>query len=297
MTAGTPTDPGARIRAIATHLSPAERRVARLMEEDPGRVAQLTASALAGEAATSAATVVRTAKRLGFEGYPQLRVALATQAGRADGSGASAERDEVPQVADIEPGDEVPTILAKLVAFEHAQLVSTARVLSAAAVEETAGRLAGAGRCCVFGLGASGLVAQDLAQKVTRIGLAAFVHTEQEAAVVAASLLGPGDVALAVSHAGETPGAVEPLRRARHAGAFTAAITSNPWSSLAGFADRVLTTANAELGRRSAAVGSRTGQLLVVDTLFARVASLAPGTATALQQTHDAVADSRSRGR
>lgn len=296
MTADAPHDPGTRIREAAAQLSPAERRVARLMEENPGRIAQLTASALAGEAATSAATVVRTAKSLGFDGYPQLRVALATEAGRAHSPSGPPE-PQIPQVADIEAGDDVPTILAKLVAFERAQLLATAQTLSTASVEVTADHLARAGRCCVFGLGSSGLVAQDLAQKVTRIGLTAFVHTEQEAAVVAASLLGPDDVAIALSHSGETPGTVEPLRRARRSGGFTAAITSNPWSTLAEHADQVLATAGPELGRRSAAVGSRTGQLLVVDALFARVAALVPGTVTALRQTHDAIADSRSRGR
>ncbi len=286
-------DLGKQIRAMMLHLSPVERRIAHLMEQDPGRVAQLTAVELAEEASASAATVVRAAKSLGFEGYPQLRYALAIEAGRVDAPAAT----EVPPVADVTDSDGVAVILAKLAAFESSQIMATAELASVTALEVVATRIARGRRCCVFGIGSSGLVAQDFAQKITRIGLNGHVYTEHDAAVMAASLLGPDDTALAVSHSGETPGSIEPLRRARESGAYTAAITGNPRSGLAQHADHTLLTAGLELGRRAAAVGSRTSQLLIVDTLFARLGQLTPSTATSLQKTHDAITSTRSRGR
>lgn len=285
-------DLGTRLRAVMSHLPPAERRVALLLEHDPARIAQLTVSELAQEAATSAATVVRAAKSLGFEGYPQLRYALATQAGRAGAGGTG-----LPRVADIAEDDSVGVILAKLAAFECDQIMATADIVSASAVETTAAKLAQARRCFLFGIGASGLVAQDLAQKITRIGLNGVVHTEHDAGVMAASLLEADDVAVAISHSGETPGSIEPLRQAHESGAFTAAITGNPRSTLARHADQVLATAGLEFGRRPAAVGSRTSQLLIVDTLFVRLTQLVPATGTALQKTYDAIAATRTRGR
>lgn len=291
-TSAEPVDVGVRLRSVMPHLSPAERRVARLLEQDPGRVAHLTVSELAVEASTSGATVVRAAKSLGFEGYPQLRYALATEAGRADGAGRDA-----PRVADIADDDSVQVVLAKLAAFECDQIMATTDVVSASALQATAAKLAQARRCCLFGIGAAGLVAQDFAQKITRIGLNGMVHVEHDAGVAAASLLGPDDVAVAVSHSGETPGSVEPLRQAQASGAFTAAITGNPRSSLARNADQVLVTAGLEFGRRPAAVGSRTSQLLVVDTLFVLLTQLVPDTGSALAKTYDAIAAARGRGR
>lgn len=286
-------DLGARIRAVMVHLSPVERRIARLMEQDPGRVAQLTAAELAQEASASAATVVRAARSLGYEGYPQLRYALAIEAGRAESPAAT----EVPPVADVTDRDGVAVIMAKLAAFECSQIMATAELASVSAVEAAATRIARGRRCCVFGIGASGLVAQDFVQKITRIGLNAHVYTEHDAAVMAASLLGPDDSALAISHSGETPGSIEPLRRARESGAYTAAITGNPRSGLAQHADDTMVTAGLELGRRSAAVGSRTSQLLIVDTLFARIGQLTPSTAASLQRTYAAIIATRGRGR
>lgn len=283
----------ARLRAVLAHLSPAESRVAALVGRDPGRAAQLTVTELAREASSSPATVVRAAKSLGFDGYPQLRYALAAHAGRA----ALAGQHEVPPVADIAETDGVPVILAKLAAYECSQLRATAELASAPAMEAIATAMAQARRCCVFGVGSSGLVAADLNQKITRIGLPGSVHTDLDAALVAASLLRPGDLALAISHGGESPGAHEPLRTARAAGAVTAAFTGMPRSTLARQADHVVLTAGTEHGPRSAAVGSRTSQLLLVDTLFARVAQLTPQSASALQKTHRAVAAVRRRGR
>jgi DNA-binding MurR/RpiR family transcriptional regulator len=280
------------LHAVLGHLSPAEFRVADLVRRDPVRVAQLTVTELAEQASTSAATVVRAAKSLGFEGYPQLRFALAKQAGRS----AAPSGQDVPMVADIVDSDDVATMLAKLSRFESSQLSATAALTSAAALETVATRIARARRCCLFGVGASGLVAQDLGQKLTRIGLTAWVHAEQDAGVGAASLLGTDDVALAVSHAGETPGAYEPIRRASTAGAFTAAITADPRSTLARLVDEVVLTSGAEFGLRAAAVGSRTSQLLLVDTIFVRVVQLTPGAAAALQETYDAISATRGRG-
>lgn len=284
------TDLAIRIRGVMDHLSPAERRVAGLLEHDPSRIAQLTVTELAREASTSTATVVRAAKSLGYDGYPQLRYALASQAGAHTGA-------ELPRVADITEDDDVGAILVKLAAFECEQITATADVVSTSALETTAMKISQARRCCLFGIGASGLVAEDFAQKITRIGLAAFVHTEHDAGVVAASLLGSADVALAFSHGGETPGSFEPLRQARERGAFAAAITGRPRSTLARNADQVLATAGHESGRRPAAVGSRTSQLIIVDTLFVRLTQLIPGTATALEATYQAIASTRGRGR
>lgn len=286
-------DVGGRLRREIPQLSPAEQKVAQLMSEDPGRVAQMTVTELAAHASVSTATVVRATKSLGFAGYPQLRYALATQAGRTDAAGAV----DVPPIADILDGDGVATIVAKLAAFECNQIVATSELTSPLTLDEIAGRVAAATCCYAFGIGSSGLVAQDFIQKITRIGLTGTAQVEHDAALVTASLLGPGDIVLAVSHSGETPGTIEPVRRAQQAGAFTAALTGAPRSTLARLAEQVLLTAGVEIGLRSAAVGSRIGQLLVIDALFVRIAQLTPTASAALQNTHDVIAAARKRGR
>jgi DNA-binding MurR/RpiR family transcriptional regulator len=123
--------------------------------------------------------------------------------------------------------------------------------------------------------------------------LLCIAHAEHDAAMVSAALLRPGDVAIGISHSGGTAGAVRPVQAARAAGVVTVALTGASRSVLARTADHTLLTAGREVGFRSAAMGSRTSQLLVVDTLFVGVARRTPGARAALESTYAAVSPRR----
>lgn len=284
-----PTDVLARIRAILPGMTPAEARVGQVLQSDPAAASALNVTELAEQASTSAATVVRAARRLGFEGYPQLRLALAARGGMTHPEGG------VPLGADITDSDPVGVVLAKLAAFEAEQLVATAALVDQVALGAVVASIRSARRIDVYGIGASGLVAQDLTAKLHRVGLGVHAHTEHDAAMVSACLLTPADLAIGISHSGENPGTVTPLRLARSTGAGTAVITGAARSSLARHAEHVLVTAGREFGFRSAAMASRTGQLLIVDSIFVGVAQTLPGASTALHRTYTAISSRQKR--
>jgi DNA-binding MurR/RpiR family transcriptional regulator len=270
-----------RIRAVLPELSPAEARVAAVLDADPTAAARLTITELAGQTSTSTATVARIARRLGYPGYPALRLALAALGDRA---GAA-----LPLDSDVADDDPMPTVLRKLAGFESEQLAGTAELVDGDTLEAVVAAMTRARRIDAYGIGASGLVAQDLAAKLGRIGLLCIAHPEHDAAMVSAALLRPGDVAIGISHSGGTAGVVRPVQAARAAGVVTVAVTGASRSVLARTADHTLLTAGRELGFRSAAMGSRTSQLLVIDTLFVGVARRTPGARAALESTYEAV--------
>ncbi len=290
-TGPSPADVVARIRAMIPGMTPAEARIGQILQADAAAAAALTVNELAERASASTASVVRTARRLGFEGYPQLRLALAAQGGSAPPDGG------VPLGADIAEGDGTAEIMAKLAAFESEQLRATAELVDPGVLDTVIALIGSARRIDVYGIGASGLVAMDLTAKLSRVGLNAQAHTEHDAALVSACLLSPADVAIGLSHSGENPGTVGPLRSARLSGAATVAITGAPRSRLAGHADHVLINAGREFGFRSAAMASRTGQLLLVDGIFVGVAQTLPGARAALERTYAAVSSNPLRHR
>ena len=149
----------------------------------------------------------------------------------------------------------------------------------------------------MYGVGASGLVAQDLAQKLLRIGLIAHAHSDPHLAVTNAVQLRAGDVAIAITHSGSTGDVIEPLRVAFERGATTVAITGRPDGAVAQYADHILTTSTArESELRPAAMSSRTSQLLVVDCLFVGVAQRTYDTAgPALAASYEALAHRHRR--
>ncbi|CAM5349288.1 RpiR-family transcriptional regulator [Streptomyces griseus] len=262
------------------------QRVAEAVAGDPAGCSALTVTGLAELTGTSEATVVRTARLLGYPGYRDLRLALA-------GLAAQQESGQSPAVtADIAVDDSLAEVVAKLAHDEQQTLADTAAGLDTAQLAACVDALAGARRVDIYGIGASGLVAQDLAQKLLRIGLIAHAHADPHLAVTNAVQLRPRDVAIAITHSGTTGDVIEPLRTAFERGATTIAVTGRPDGAVSQYADHLLTTSTArESELRPAAMSSRTSQLLVVDCLFVGVAQRTYETAApALSASYEALA-------
>ncbi|MTE19618.1 SIS domain-containing protein [Streptomyces sp. TRM43335] len=292
---GPPGPPGpaalaAKVRTMAPSMTRSMQRVAEAVAGDPAGCAQLTVTGLAERTGTSEATVVRTSRLLGYPGYRDLRLALAGLAAQ-QASGAA------PSVtADIAVDDPIEDVIAKLAHDERQTLADTAAGLDPGQVEAAVHAMSSAHRIDVYGAGASALVAQDLVQKLLRIGLVAHAHPDPHLAVTTAVQLSSGDVAIAITHSGRTVDVIEPLRVAFDHGATTVAVTGRPDGEIAQYADHVLTTSTArESELRPAAMSSRTGQLLVVDCLFIGVAQRTYETAApALSASYEALAHRHS---
>lgn len=286
---GSPPAPAAlaaKVRTLAPSMTRSMQRVAEAVAGDPAGCSALTVTGLAELTGTSEATVVRTARLLGYPGYRDLRLALA-------GLAAQQESGQSPAVtADIAVDDSLAEVVAKLAHDEQQTLADTAAGLDTAQLAACVDALAGARRIDIYGIGASGLVAQDLAQKLLRIGLIAHAHADPHLAVTNAVQLRPRDVAIAITHSGTTGDVIEPLRTAFERGATTIAVTGRPDGAVSQYADHLLTTSTArESELRPAAMSSRTSQLLVVDCLFVGVAQRTYETAApALSASYEALA-------
>ncbi|MFD3475973.1 MurR/RpiR family transcriptional regulator [Streptomyces sp. NPDC058695] len=103
-------------------------------------------------------------------------------------------------------------------------------------------------------------------------------------------MLGPGDVALGISHSGTTADTIDTLQAAADRGATKVALTNFPRSPLAECSDRVLTTSVRETPLRSGATVSRIAQLALIDCLFVGVAQRSyERSTTALTDTYTAI--------
>jgi DNA-binding MurR/RpiR family transcriptional regulator len=278
------------IRAALPGLRPAERRVAEAVLEDPAGVAGRSISALAAQCRTSGATVLRFCRAIGYAHYPDLRIALARETGREEADNGSG----VALTGDISPTDSLEEIVAKIAYSDARAIEDTAATLDLAALSRAIVAVATAERVDIYGIGASGFVAQDLHQKLHRIGLVSSVWPDPHAALTSAALLGPRDVAIAISHTGTTIDTIEALRLASDGGATTIAITNFGRSPLTDHARHVLTTAARETTYRSGAMASRIAQLAVIDCLFVGVAQRSyDRTMDALKRTYAAVQSRR----
>jgi len=78
------------------------------------------------------------------------------------------------------------------------------QTLNPIAIEEAAAHIEKASLTALFGVGASGLAAQDLHHKLTRIGVPSFYLFDTHAQITAACTLRSTDLAFIISYSGET---------------------------------------------------------------------------------------------
>ena len=249
-------------------LRPAEQRIARAILASPSMVGDSTITQLAAACQTSTTSVARFVTALGFAGYPEMRVAVSAAVGRAQ---AERARFSV-QESDVDPNDSAEQVVSKIAYQEVSAIEQTAKTIDLGVLDAVVDAIAAADRVDLFGAASSGLAAQDLQQKLHRIGLVSHSWTEPHLALTSAALLTPRSVAVAFSHSGLTLEANDVLRTAKATGATAVAVTNFPDSPLAEVADLTLTTAARETRFRSGAMSSRIVQLAVVDFLFVRIA-------------------------
>lgn len=255
-------------REALPRLSSSEARVAEAIIADPHLVVDLTITDLAQVCGTSLSTVARFCQTLGYSGYREFRMEVASAVSRE-----AAERERFGLAnSDIDPHDSAEDVVAKIAFHEVLAIEQTVEGLDTEVLDRVADAIVAGAHVDLYGFGASGLTAQDLQQKLARIGISAFCSVDVHLALVSAALRKPNDVAIGISHTGLTTETTQALQVARDAGATTVAITNSPESPVAELADFVLTTRARESSYRMGAMSSRIAQLALVDFLFVRIA-------------------------
>ena len=288
-TTGPAADIADRVRATLPRLTGALRLVADTVLAEPAAVAELSTAALAARAGVSQASVTRFAQALGLASHQQLRIAVATQLGRATAPGWST--DLGPVITDDDTVGRVVTVVANA---DIRAITQTVEQLDLEALDRAARALAAAGRIDVYGVGGSSTTAAELEMRLFRIGAQVRAWPEIHGAATSAALLTDQDVAVAISHSGTTAEVLEPIELARDLGATTIAITSDPRSPLATVADEVLATAVLETSFRSGGLAARHSQLVIADCLYIRVAQLTSDRAGRAIDLTDDIAGSHS---
>jgi DNA-binding MurR/RpiR family transcriptional regulator len=266
-----PANPLQLISDALPRLKGAAARVAELILSDPEGAAGGSITRLASAADTSAATVTRLATNLGFDGFPALRAAIAMETGRAAQSGW--ERDIG---SSISPDDAPGQVLNVLAGTEANALRAALSAIDLDAATQAADAIASAGRVHIYGEWGDAISAQELYIRLLRIGVPAWFHDGNQASRVGAGLLGPGDVALAVSRSGSDPTAGAFIEVAAELGARTVLITGEPGSALAESSELVLFTGTRNGRTWTEFFAGRASDVLTAGLLFVLVAQRVP---------------------
>jgi RpiR family carbohydrate utilization transcriptional regulator len=261
-----------RIKASLPSLAPAEQRVGRLVLADPRSFANLPVSELADRAHVSKPTVVRFCRSVGYDGLSDFKLKL-----------AGTVSEGVPFIhRSVDADDKTGDVLVKVIDNAVAAFLKYRNDASTFAIEK--GRR-GTGRHFhrrgkrieFFGVGNSGIVAQDAQHKFFRLGVNTIAYSDGHMQVMSASLLGPGDCVVVMSNSGRTRDLMDACDIARKNGATTIVITATG-SPLASAGQIHLAADHPEGYDRYSPMVSRLLHLMIIDVLATTVALRIGGT-------------------
>ncbi len=254
-----------RIEASLPSLAPAEQRVGRLVLADPRAFARLPVTELAARANVSKPTVVRFCRSIGYDGLSDFKLKL-----------AGSVNEGVPFIhRSVDADDQPGHVLVKVVDNAVAALLKYRNDASSHAIERAGEALVHAwhtGRRIEFyGVGNSGIVAQDAQHKFFRLGVHTAACSDGHLQVMSASLLGAGDCVVVFSNSGRTRDLMDACDIARRRGATTIVITASG-SPLAAAGHIHLAADHPEGYDRYSPMVSRLLHLVIVDVLATCVA-------------------------
>lgn len=256
----------ARIKSLRNELSRAEQRVADHLLAHPRAFMNEPVAEIARQAEVSQPTVIRFCRSLGFEGLSDFKLKL-----------ASGLTGTIPlRHSQVRVDDAAPDLSAKVLDNTVSAIVSLRDGLNGQAIGRAIALLQQARRVEFHGVGNSHVVAVDGQYKFLRFGIPATAHADSALQAMAADLLGPGDVVVAVSRSGAMPDLIHAVDKALNAGAAVVAITASD-SPLARRATVTLAVDHVEGRTEQLSMVSRILHLLMIDVLAVGVAMQRPG--------------------
>ena len=254
-----------RITASLPSLAPAEQRVGRLVLADPRAFASLPVRELAERSHVSKPTVVRFCRSMGYDGLADFKLKL-----------AGSVSEGIPFIhRSVDADDKTSDVLVKVVDNSVAAFLAYRNAASTSALESAATAIAATWRTGrrieFYGVGNSGIVAQDGQHKFFRLGVTSLATSDGHMQVMSATVLGPGDCVIVISNSGRTRDLMDATEIAKRNGATTIAITASG-SPLARAADVHLAADHPEGYDRYSPMVSRLLHLMIIDILATCVA-------------------------
>lgn len=286
-----------RVEGMMPTMTRSDVKIARKLLEAPDAFVVASVRSIAVDISVSEPTIVRFCRTIGCEGFKDLKFRLtrelAFQQAQHDASvltfGSGKPHPTEEQFALKAGADGVAShLLAKARdALEDAMASVDMTILA-----QAADMIAGARKIVVMGIGgSSAIMAEEVHNRLYRLGMASTVFTDSYAQRMAAATLGPNDLVLFVSSTGRPRSLQDSQELASYYGAKSIAITDAA-TPLGREVDLCLNLALSQSGVHEFQPNPmRYGQLLIIDLLAYQVAlSLGPKAMAILRQTRASIA-------
>ena len=239
-----------RIRSYYDNLSKSDQAISDYLIANIDSAARLSIQEFAQKTHVSTATISRFSKKIGFNSFQELKLAIhATD---------STRNDEF--FSELSPTDDYKEILTKNFNGNISSLNSTLNLITNRELDQTMEILLNASTCGFFGLGGSNAVAL--------MPLHCVYHQDFHFQQMQAAKLTSDDCAFVISHTGKNRDTMHLVEILKSRGVPIIALTSFASSPLAKAADVALISISEEISFRPEAVASTVSQISLLDALF-----------------------------
>ncbi|MPQ42663.1 MurR/RpiR family transcriptional regulator [Clostridium tarantellae] len=240
-----------------------DKQLIEYIKKNINEVSYKSISEIAKKSLIGEATITRFARKMGFSGFQEFKVTLAKEI---------STKDRRSIINDSVKNDESAKDTAlKLLQCNVNMLDKTLAITNFNDIHKCAELIKQANKIYFFGLGYSGIVAQDSNYKFMRIGLHCNSFHDGHTMIIMSSIVNKGDVIIAISHSGETEEVINAIGLAKESGAKIISITKNEESRLKSISDINLPYISTETIFETGAVPSKLAQIFLIDLIYTQV--------------------------
>ncbi|MBG9586324.1 MurR/RpiR family transcriptional regulator [Cytobacillus firmus] len=201
-----------------------ESELAKYIIDNPDEVSQLSINQIAKKIHISPATITRFCQKISFSGFNEFKHELKRYIDLRNKPAMSSDIKEIDYFSNLYQN--------------HLEIIETTfRKMTYLDIQQAVSLLTEARKVHVYGIGNSGIAAQEFKWKFFRIGIQVESITDPHQAVMDAALSSGGSLVIGISVSGKTKEVIDAVKIAKRQGATVLAITSDKTSDLSQLAD------------------------------------------------------------
>ncbi len=240
--------------------SDTERRLADFLLQNLPGASRMSVREIAEKSATSSATVSRFVRKLGFESFAELRLAIAMEQG-----GNGLQEGEAATEISL---DDIEASIRYVLENKIQELQGTAQMLDAESVRAAIDLIRGAENILFAAVGNSIPVCSNLAFRLGQIGIRANCPANTEMMILASLALKRNDLVIIVSSSGYSHRLETIMDNAEDSGTPILFITTTPMAKLVQRADVVLSGVSRDQLLTGLQFATHIPEDFIVETLF-----------------------------
>lgn len=255
-----------KLKELKDSFTKNEKKLAEYLLENSENIKEANTYNLAEKCEVGQATVVRFAKKLGFKGFPELKLSLVSELFNKK------QEKKVDIISDEIKIDDSTENLAHKVAYENIRSIeSSLKTLSYKEIDKAVEALEKSEKIFILGAGSSSIVAKDMQYKMWELGKNIVFDTDQHIQLGNVSMAKKEDCVFVISYSGKTLDIYNTLLEYKKKGVTIISLTQIQENPIKDIADIKLTTLVEKKDFRSNSLSTRMTQLTVIDILYVKM--------------------------